>query len=326
MKTILSLLLVALLVVSAFPFALADDVVAGVDVSVGVGDAASADASAEASVEKEDDARRDGSRRDFVDRIQERKHRFVERVQIAEKLRVDAEKYRGDVARIRADVRSCNDDMTEECQAARVAAQEHLLALADRVLSLLERLEARVEASNMDAELKAKMLADISAGKVEVQAAADAIVALGPDATRADYQEASAQIRAVWTKMSKGLHLGALNLYTHRYENVIAKAERADAKMDAMIDRATDADFDVAVLLEAQASFDTHIGEAKTALVNAQAAARSEDRERARVLLREAHDHLAQAHAALKEFMQAHRDLVRANAEVVVEAEAKASA
>jgi len=320
MKTILSLLLVALLIVSAFPFVLADEDEAIDSNEVAVDDDASTD------VASEDGKKKGAYRSALVDRIRDREHRFKARMQVAEKLRLEADKYRGDVARIRAEVRSCKDEKNEKCQAVRVAAQEHLLALADRVLGLLERLETRVEGSDMDAEVKAKMLADISAGQVEVQAVADEIVALGSDATRADYQQASAKIRAVWQKMSQGLHLGALQLYTHRYEAVIAKAERADAKMDVLIARAEGADFDVSALVSAQASFDLHISEAKQALVDAQAAARGEDKERAGALLREAHDHLAQAHAALKEFMQAHRALVEANARVVVEAEAKASA
>ena len=319
MKTILSLLLVALLIVSAFPFVLADEDEAIDSNEVAVDDDASTD------VASEDGKKKGAYRSALVDRIRDREHRFKARMQVAEKLRLEADKYRGDVARIRAEVRSCKDEKNEKCQAVRVAAQEHLLALADRVLGLLERLETRVENSDMDAEVKTKILADISTGKAEVQAVADEIVALGSDATREDYQKASAKIRAIWQGMSKGLHLGALNLYIHRYDAVITKAERADAKMQAMIGRAESAGFDVAVLLEAQTSFNTHINEAKQVLVDAQEAARGEDKERARELLREAHDHLAQAHAALKEFMQENRALVGNNA-LVAGAEAKTSA
>lgn len=293
--------MVLLLLVSAVPFALADE-----DVEASGAVLITAD-SGEDVVDSRHKPRRmiRDAVKDPRDAKKLAKHVVRNAKQLQHQVRAVDPQKRAAFARLKQDLRACDGDITETCVDARNKAKEHLLTLADRVLNLLDRLEERVRNADVDADFAERFLAELAAHEDAVASVVSDIEALGDDATLQDYRDAAQKIKGVWHDVQRDLKVGIGKFYSHRFDGLVAKADRADAKMQDMIAQAEEKGYDVTGLESHHEDFVAAVAAAKESL----SLAKEADGADAHPYIREAHASLQEAHRAMKAFMEELRGL-----------------
>ena len=159
---------------------------------------------------------------------------------------------------------NCKDSDSEECQERRekikLAAQPHLLNAADLVLKELERVKAKVEASeDLSEEEIAEIVADLDEKIREVEDAKEVIENLDENSTREEINEAAKTIRKAWkhTKVALKKHVG--RLVNARLGNIILRSEILEKKLYKTRDRLEAKGADVSALDDMMDEFSAHL-------------------------------------------------------------------
>jgi len=240
----------------------------------------------------------------------------------APKARADYLGARSEFAKARAEFAKCSgDDCAEAKAAVKIEAQATLLTAADHVLSVLNAMKEKVQASDLSDEEKADAIAKIDERIAEVTAARATVANLGEDATRAELREAAQTIRKAWKDARAAVKKHAGQLAWGEMKAVIAAIERMSGKLDSAIARleeqGADAD-DIADITAMKAEFDAALQEAKDHLAAARdayagiSADNVDGKERTvREELKAARDSLREAHGILRDIVKELREVIQ---------------
>lgn len=208
----------------------------------------------------------------------------------------------------REKLRTCKGSDTAECdmsrKEARANAATFLNRAAEHILALLQQAKERVENSDLSADEKAKLTAEIDANLAEVDAALQAVSLLGENATKEDLKEASQVIRDAWQDAKKGIKHGVGKVASKRIGGVIVKMERLSAKFDRVIARLEAAGKDTGAAEAKKAEFDAKLDAAAALHAEAKALFEAGNHPAAAEKIRAAHAELKAAHEILKGIVQ----------------------
>lgn len=237
--------------------------------------------------------------------------------------------------RAKESYKECKDSDSDDCQERREkiksAAQPHLLNAADLVLKELERVKAKVEASeDLSEEEIAEIVADLDEKIQEVEDAKEVIENLDEESTKEDINEAAKTIREAWkhTKVALKKHVG--RLANARLGNIILRVEILEKKLYKTRDRLEEKGADVSELDSMMDEFSAHLdtaadkyNEARVIWSDANTPGEVDDAAKEiHELLTEAKEALKQARDMLRDVVKEIKDLNRGSLDVDVEDEA----
>jgi hypothetical protein len=236
--------------------------------------------------------------------------------------------HRATFLRAKEAYQECVDSDSEECQERRErikqAAQPHLLKAADLVLKELERVKAKVEASeDLSEEEIAEIVADLDEKIQEVEDAKAVIEGLDEDSTREEINEAARTIREAWrhTKVALKKHVG--RLVNARLGNIILRVEILEKKLYTTRDRLEEKGADVSELDNMMDEFSAHLdtaadkyNEARDIWSDANTPGEVDDAAKeVHALLQEAKEALKQARDMLRDVVNEIKELNRGSLE-----------
>jgi chromosome segregation ATPase len=201
--------------------------------------------------------------------------------------------------------RNCRGVDSEECDVKRSdvksKAQPYLLKVADLVLKELEKVKAKVEASeDLSEEEIAEIVADLDEKIQEVEDAKSVIENIDEDSTREEINDAAKTIREAWshTKVSLKRHAG--RMVNARLGNIVHRTEMLETKLEKTRDRLEAKGLDVSELDNMIDEFNSLIDTAKEKYKE----------------LTEAKEALQEAKELLREIVQEIKDLNKGSLEV----------
>ena len=225
--------------------------------------------------------------------------------------------------------KNCKDIESEECGEKRERiksnAQPYLLKVADLVLSELEKIKAKVEASeDLSEEEIAEIVADIESKIQDVEDAKAVIENLDEESTREEINEAAEIIRDAWKDSKVALKKHAGRMVNARLGNIIHRTEMLETKLESIRDRLESKGADVSDLDDMLEEFNAQIELANEKYEEGKAlwleAKTSEDvdnaAKEARAILTEAKDALQNARDMLRDIVKEIRDLNRGSLDV----------
>ena len=225
-----------------------------------------------------------------------------------QQIKQDREAARTQLGEVRDTLRDCGAQDTPECEAARGKARDasrtFLTKAAEHIIAVLERTRERVEASDLSAEAKAELIADIDAKLAEVAAAQESVSSLGADATKQDLKDAAQIIRDVWNDSKKSIKKGVSKAASHRIGGVIQKMDHLDDKFDRVITQLKKQGKDTSSAEAKTAEFEAKLEAAEKLHAEALALFESGDHPAAAEKIRAAHAELKAAHLMLKGIVQ----------------------
>lgn len=338
MKKMIAVLFAALLIVSAIP-AFAQDVGVEVEAEADSGDADDSDDQSEQSNEGEGRTRTE-VRAEFRERLEDgRERRERIRTEVREEVKEFRSEMRADAKafldlRVRVRTACKQDDASTGCTELRAEmhaeAKERLVSSADRMIALLEEAKDRIEASGLDATVKAELIARIDA---HIQAIADAKAdaeALSDTPTRAEIQEISRELREAWKDSRQDLRVGIGRTVNMRMAGILEKSEQLEKRFDRVIAKLQEKGIDTTSIEAQQDAYAALIAEARAAHLSSVQLFAQGDVTAAHEQLTIAKAKLKEAHQLLKELVAdiraANQGAIQANAEANAEANAGAEA
>jgi hypothetical protein len=217
--------------------------------------------------------------------------------------------------RARQRVLECQGDNSTECIQVREQVEEqsreYLARMADLVLGSLEKIKARVEASeDLTEEEKEELIADLDERASAVE---EAKTTVEESEDRAEILEAARLIRNEWIKTRPLLRRAAGVVISARMGGIIIQSERLEIKLNRILDRLENEGKDVAEAQDLVDDFGKKIDDAKEShqeAIEKFRAAKNETGEASHDLLVEGHKALKEAHTSLKEAREILRDAV----------------
>ncbi len=304
MKKTISLIVIALFILSAIPLAFAEDT------------------EVTSAREKFKEARELAKEnyKKTVEQYKEAREKFKES---REKIKDNREK-----------LKECVGLKTDKCNNIRATvkanAKPFLTNSADAILKLLENLKNKVEASNLEDAEKAELIAEIDASIAKINEAKVSADALTEGATNEEIKESAKEIKEAWKEARKDVKRIAGELVHFRVGEIIKKAEKLEDRLNRVLEKAKAAGKDTSALQSLIDQFHQKIADARQKYENAKAkyteAKTAGDVDalvkEANALLKEAHKDLKEAHRILKDIV---RELKEKNTEKELE-ETKESA
>jgi hypothetical protein len=200
---------------------------------------------------------------------------------------------------------------------AKKDAKDFLLNSADRVLALLEKTKERITNSDMADAGKTASLAKIDARIAELAGARTTIEQLGDDVTKDQIQEASRLIKDAWKGTNKDVKEEASKLAASKIGGVLVQIERLQAKLQNKIDQLKKAGKDTSAIDAIMTDFNAKIDAAKASQADAQTKFAEGNAKEGTTAMKAAHKSIKEARILLK-------DAVRKIAKVAKGEKAKA--
>jgi len=227
----------------------------------------------------------------------------------------------------RDELKACKGKETPECDALRdevhANAKEHLLNAAEMILAELDRIKARVEASeDLSDERAAEIIASIDASIAKVEAAKAKIEALSDDATSDEIKAAAKELRDAWKDVKGKLKNATGRLVNSRIGGIIVKVKHMQRLLDHTLQKAAEQGKDVTAVDGKVADFNAKIDSAKTHYDAALAAFKASDNTKGHDELKASHQDLKDAHQIFVDIMKTLRGAgVEVESDESVEAE-----
>ncbi len=190
---------------------------------------------------------------------------------------------------------------TEEKTKAKQNAKDFLLNSADRVLNLLEKTKERITNSEMNEADKTASLAKIDARIAELAGARETVEQMGADATKDAIQEASRLIKDAWKGTNKDVKEEASKLAASKIGGVLVQIERLQAKLQNKIDQLKKAGKDTSAIDAIMTDFNAKIDAAKASQATAQEKFTTGATKEATAAMKEAHKSIKEARILLKD-------------------------
>ncbi|MBW2977562.1 hypothetical protein KY331_01835 [Candidatus Woesearchaeota archaeon] len=321
MKKSISILLMAIFVVSLLPVAIAEQespLRARYQVQVASGNATNADANQTRATLRE---RFQNATPTTIQRIQTARERYqlAKERYLTARQRYQATKLKIQTAKTALSV--CRDSESEKCvnikQRIRAHSGEFLDNIADRVLATLDKIKSKVESNeDLTQEEMQDILSRIDAKIQEVTDAKDVIENLDNESTAEEIKEAARTIKQAWTRTRSVLKRSVGRLIGAKIGGIIVRAEHLETKLTRIVARLEEAGNDVSDIEDLMEKFNESIEEAKDKWElakekYAQAVTPGEVDELMKEVnqyLREAHEKLKESHRILKEIMKTIRE------------------
>ncbi len=212
----------------------------------------------------------------------------------------------------RTDKGKCEEHRKE----MRRRAPAFLFRAADTVLHTLNRVKANVEASDMDEERKAELLADLDMRIDAIMKAQATIENMDENTPSQDVQAAADTIRDEWRKSHRLLRHAVTRVVDAKLGNVIHRAEKLSEKLDRIQARLEAQGKDTTELDAAIDDFNAKLdlavaayAKAKAEFTSAKAGSDDASVKRAQELHKEARDALHDAQDALRRAVKEIREL-----------------
>ena len=127
-------------------------------------------------------------------------------------------------------------------------AKDYLLHTADALISHLEKLKAKVqESENIDAELEAKMVAEIDAQIAEINSIKANVEAA---TTKEQVKEAAKKLRTKWNRLKHIIKLHTERIVSARVQGIVNKGVVLEKKLDNVLEKAKEKGLDADVSAE----------------------------------------------------------------------------
>lgn len=228
----------------------------------------------------------------------------------------------------REKLKECVGLKTDKCNNIRATvkanAKPFLTNSADAILKLLENLKNKVEASNLEDAEKAELIAEVDASIAKINEAKASADALTEGATNEEIKESAKEIREAWKEARKDVKRIAGELVHFRVGEIIKKAEKLEERLNMVLEKAKANGKDTSALQGLIDQFHQKIADAREKYEQAKQkyteAKTAGDVDavvkEANALLKEAHKDLKEAHSILKNIV---RELRAKNAEKEIE-------
>lgn len=220
------------------------------------------------------------------------------------------------ITSVRTTLRACKDAESEGClklrRQIRIHSGEFLLNIADRVLETLEKIKSKVESNeDLTEEEASDLLAKIEAKITEVSDAKGVIENLTNESSAEEIREAARTIKQAWKNTRVVLKKSVGRLVNARIGGIIVKLEHLKTKLIKISSRIEEAGENVRDLDELIDKFHSELEEAKNKWQLAKEKYAEavtpgkidELMKEANKYLREAHEKLKEAHKTLKEIL-----------------------
>lgn len=216
------------------------------------------------------------------------------------------------VQRARETFKECKGSDSEKCQEARqqvkANAKPYLTNSADMILEALERLHAKVNESDIDN--KEAILASLDDQIAEVKEAKTVIENLNDNTTAEEIREAAQTIREAWRHTRKTMQRTAGNIVNAKLGNVIKQVEQLQTKLEKTRDKLEEQGYDVSALDASMDAFQEKLDDATTEWEAAKALYAEAD-DNIEEITQEAHAHVQTAKDDLKDVREMLRDIVQ---------------
>lgn len=177
------------------------------------------------------------------------------------------EKYRTQKAKFlkaKDTYKNCKGSDSQECIEKRAQirsqAKPYLVNAADLVIKELERVKAKVEASeDLSEDEIAEIVADLDEKIQEVEDAKAVIESLDDDSTNQEINEAAKTIRNAWQKAKIALKKHAGKLVNARLGNIIHRTEMLEKRFYTARDKLAERGLDVSALDASLEEFSAHL-------------------------------------------------------------------
>jgi len=215
---------------------------------------------------------------------------------------------KGKIEGRKAKLNACVGDEGEDCKALRKETRKHtkdyLSGVAEHVLGMIAKTKERVENSNMPAEQKAEMLANLEAKAEEIAGALETAEGLTEESSKEEFQEVAKIIRESWNGTKDEIKKGAGKVATNRIRALNNRMEQLQTKLQKTLERLEKAGEDTSAAETMLNAYKENLDKSKAAEQEAQAKYQEGDTKGAVAKTKEAHRHLVEAQKSLKRLVQ----------------------
>jgi hypothetical protein len=252
-------------------------------------------------------------REELLRRFQENKAEMREVVANAIAKRAEAIKRyresRAELASAKEKLKGCQGrsdvTCTEERRKARQNSQKFLLSASDRALALLEKTKERIEKStDLSDEEKALAIKQLEDRLQDMASARETVHQTTEAATKEEIKESAKMVREAWGKAHKEMKEKAARQAAGRIGGTLNKIEKLEVKLDRFVAKLKDKGYDTAPIEAMMEQFEAKIEEGKEAHALAMQKFQEGNANEATAHIREAHKSVKGAHRALKDVVR----------------------
>ncbi len=214
-------------------------------------------------------------------------------------------------------LKECEASESEECKEKlrehKDEAKSFLLNAADAIIAQLEKIKARVQASeDLSEDEVNELLSRLDAQISEVREARATIENLTPESSREDIKEAAKKIRVAWGKIKNDVKKDVENLVNSRIGGIIVRSKHLETKLNRILAKMAEEGRDTSAVESLVADFNAALNEAKEHYELALGKYSEFKANKDEDALREAQDHRNQAHLSLKKAHETLKQIFKA--------------
>lgn len=260
---------------------------------------------------------KEGKARDIAEQKMENAHaKFNEAEDKFMKVLSEHKEAKEKAAKLKDVLKECETSDTEECKQKlkdhKDEAKRFLLNAADAIIAQLEKIKARVQASeDLSDEEVNELLSRLDAQISEVRDARATIENLTPESSRADIKEAAKKIRVAWGKIKQDVKRDVEHLIDSRIGGIVVRSKHLETKLDRILAKMAEEGRDTSAVESLVADFNAALDEAKQhyegALAKYKEFKDNKDEntlKQAQDLRKQAHESLKKAHETLKQIFK----------------------
>ncbi|HLC66023.1 MAG TPA: hypothetical protein VJK52_00100 [Candidatus Nanoarchaeia archaeon] len=205
---------------------------------------------------------------------------------------------------LRKEFRSCKEKESDSCIDLRVKvlaeAKAHLATAAQRMLDALNTARIRISSAELDADTKARLLADLDLRITAITEIQTKIAALPDNPSKEEVQELNQELRRAWKEGRHSLRSGTGRMMNSRMAGIVVKSEHLTAKLEKTLEKLKARGVDISGIEADVDAYAAVIAEAKAAQVASLALYASGDVDAAKAQMDIARQKLKDAHGQLK--------------------------
>ncbi len=218
------------------------------------------------------------------------------------------------VLKLKKQASKCKDDNCTDKKQFRNQTRDHLIDLADVILGTLEKLEEKVNSSDMNETEKADLLADIASQIEAIEDAKEVLEDLTGEVTAEDLQNAIKTIKDAWEDTKPEIEYGAGKLVNAKLGNLVVSIGQLEQKFEKIRNQLEVKGYDVSslddYLEEMDEKMDSIGNDWDKAREEFQEAKQSKDKKGMNLKIKEAHRYQTKARKTIKEVREDIRDIV----------------
>lgn len=324
-KTIIAILIVTVLIVSALPaLAHADEKQIG-DEEKHIDEKESAEDSDDEITEKMDKSSEKSKsvRQSIEDRVmkkkellerakktrEEAKEAFKAAKDELKEAREKAKESRKELKNLKEELQKCKGVEGEDCKKTRRDAKTHAAKFVDgsteQVFKTLQRAKEAIEKSNMPEDQKAQFIADFDEKIQALNTLRQKQGQIQSQSTTKEIKDAAKNVKEFWKTQKEDIKKANSKVSIARFGGTIVKAEQLQEKLDTKLEQFKNQGKDTTELETKITAFKEKLSTARTAHDEAASLIEQNSVKEATAKMREAHTALKEAHTLLTEIRNA---------------------